>query len=103
MISSQPHDTVKANDAAKVMFEIFREQAGEGPYHVIYYTELNEKNRDAKIEWAMAGEHVYYGFLVKSTLAEGKVEINTILARLNKGESLEETQLDKLLAPYAAL
>ena len=89
-------------ESAKVMFEIFHEQTGNRLYRVIYYTELDEKHRDAEIERAMAGEHIYDGFLRESTLPEAKLEINIILDRLNNGQFLDQTQLDELLAPYSA-
>jgi hypothetical protein len=89
-------------ESAKVMFEIFREQAGDRPYRVIYYTELDEKQRDAEIERAMAGEHIHDGFLRESTIPEAKIEINIILDRLNNGQSLDQSQLEELLTPYSA-
>ena len=96
-----PNHKTGLRESAKIMFEIFHEQAGDRPYRVIYYTELDEKHRDAEIERAMAGEHIYDGFLRESTLPEAKLEINIILDRLNNGQLLDQTQLDELLAPYS--
>lgn len=101
MTSRRPNHKTGPRESAKVMFEIFREQAGNQPYRVIYYTELDEKHRDAEIERAMAGEHIYDGFLHESTINDAKIEINIILDQLNNGQFLDQGQLDELLTPYS--
>lgn len=81
------------------MFEIYR---GEDEFHVVYFTELDDHNREEEIDQAMAGEHFYDGFLRNDRLAEAKSTIDSVLARLNGEESVQPSDLDGILAAYAA-
>ena len=47
----------------KIMFEIYRETEYTGKYRVVYFTELQDHNKESEINHAMAGEHLYDGFL----------------------------------------
>src|ERR1041385_1441933 len=45
-------------EADKVMFEIYRETEYTGKYHVCYFTELQDHNKETEINHALAGEGV---------------------------------------------
>ena len=87
-------------DADQTMFEIYRDQTYGSSFRVVYYTELGEHDRDKEINRAMAGEHVYSGFLRSFNKAEAKRAIDGILKRLNAGESIESEEIGRELAPY---
>ncbi len=90
-----------AFEAAKVMFEIYRE-AGGARYRAVYFTELDDHNKEAEIARAMAGEHLYDGFLADARLSDAKPVVAAILDRLNSGEPLDGEVVGGLLAPFEA-
>ena len=67
---------------SKVMFEIYRESGYDRRYRVVYFTELDEHNKDQEIARATAGEHFYDGFLREQSLPEAKKAIGQVLERL---------------------
>ena len=85
----------------KVMFEIYREAGYDRRFRVVYFTELDEHNKDAEIARATAGEHLHSGFLRSATLADAKQVIIGLVERLNRGEPLDAAELDRLLAEFA--
>ena len=85
---------------AKVMFEIYREDGYGRKFCAVYFTELDEHNKETEIARAMAGEHVYDSFLAERRIDEGKHLVTAILARLNDGEIIDTTRLGEMLAPY---
>ncbi len=78
----------------KVLFEIYRDGNG-GPYRVVYFTELDTHDRDAEIERAMNGEHVFDGFASEG--GEAKPAIEALVDRLNRGERLDAQAITTLL------
>lgn len=72
---------------AKLMFEIYRERGPLGRYRVIYFTELDEHEREPQIERALAGQHVFDGFIADDR-PQSKDRIEALLARLNGGADL---------------
>ncbi len=86
----------------KVMFEIYREAAYDRLYRVVYFTELDEHNRDEAIARATAGEHFYDGFLWEDALPEAKHVLGRLLERLNRGEALGPDEVSHALADYQA-
>lgn len=86
----------------KVMFEIYREAGYDRRYRVVYFTELDEHNKDAEIARAVAGEHFYDGFLKSGALPDGKKLIAALLERLNRGEAIVADEVERLLAPCSA-
>lgn len=90
-------------ESDKIMFEIYREGGYGRKYRVVYFTELDEHNKEAEINAAMAGEHFYDGFIRSSDSKAAKQVINDTLGRLNAGEALAPADLDQRLAPYAAV
>lgn len=83
------------------MFQIYRDAAGER-YRVVYFTELDEHNKDAEISEAMRGEAVFDGYLRNYTKEEAKGVVREILARLNSGEQVPPEDIARQLRPYLA-
>ncbi len=91
-----------AMESDKVMFEIYREAAYTGKYRVVYYTELNENNKEWEINRALSGEHFYDGFIKNYRKDEAKDIIDTILKRLNEGEKLAAEDVESALSEHIA-
>ncbi|MBV9608942.1 MAG: hypothetical protein JO187_05245 [Acidobacteria bacterium] len=87
-------------EADKVMFEIYREAAYTGKYRVVYFTELNENNKEFEINRAMSGEHFYDGFIKNYKKDEAKEIIDGLLRRLNNGEKLTAEDVEKALGSH---
>ena len=86
----------------KIMFEIYKDVARNGDYRVIYFTELDDHNREAEINRAANGEHVYDGFIRNRGKDQAKLILGSILERLNKGEKIASDQIERELQPYTA-
>ena len=84
------------------MFEIYREASYNRQYRVVYFTELNEHNKESEINRAMAGEHLFDGFLSERRKDEAKAAIDRALERLNQGERVSTEDLQRELADYLA-
>jgi thiaminase len=91
-----------AMESDKVMFEIYREAAYTGKYRVVYYTELNENNKEWEINRALSGDHFYDGFIKNYRKDEAKDIIDAILKRLNDGEKLAPTDVESALTEHIA-
>ncbi|HWQ52703.1 MAG TPA: hypothetical protein VN442_03400 [Bryobacteraceae bacterium] len=91
-----------AFEADKVMFEIYRETGYGGRYRVVYFTELQDHNKEAEINHALAGEHFYDGFIRNFRKDEAKGIIDSILTRLNGGESVDPAEVSRALGDHAA-
>ncbi len=88
--------------ADKVMFEIYREAGYGRRCRVVYFTELDEHNKEAEINRAMAGEHVFDGFLRGSQSGPAKQAIQRLIDRLNAGEPLDAEAIRGELSPLCA-
>jgi hypothetical protein len=86
----------------KIMFEIYRDSSRDGRYRVVYFTELDEHNKEKEINDAMRGDHVFDGFLRTHKKDEAKLTVKGILDRLNQGEALSETEIAATLKPFMA-
>lgn len=86
----------------KVMFEIYREASYNRRYKVVYFTELNEHNKETEINRALAGDHYFDGFLKGIRKEEAKAVIERALNRLNDGEAVRPEELEKELESYLA-
>lgn len=84
------------------MFEIYREASYNRLYKVVYFTELNDNNKEAEINRAIAGDHFFDGFLSEKKKDAGKAVIEDALARLNQGEQMKPEEIEKELAEYLA-
>ena len=88
-------------ESDKVMFEIYRETEYTGKYRVVYFTELQDHNKETEINRALAGEHFYDGFIPNHRKDEAKGIIASILTRLNEGERVDPSEVDQALAHFA--
>ena len=84
----------------KIMFEIYKETAYTGGYRVVYFTELQDHNKESEISHAMAGEHFYDGFIKNYRKEQAKEVINKLLERLNGGEKVSPAEIERQLQPY---
>jgi hypothetical protein len=91
-----------AFESEKTMFEIYRETSYTGRFRVVYFTELQEHNKESEINHAMAGEHFFDGFLKNFSKDEGKQIIDRILERMNAGEALSPNQVSAELGEHLA-
>jgi len=91
-----------ARTAAKIMFEVYREGGYDRRYRVVYFTELNDHNRDTELNRCLAGTSFYSSFLREDTRKEARLVINGALNRLNDGEELTPAQLEAELGPFLA-
>jgi hypothetical protein len=86
----------------KVMFEIYRESEFGRRYRVVYFTELDEHNREIEINDAMRGQHIFDGYLRNFTKQEGKRIVAQVLERMNSGETLTAADIERDLKPFMA-
>jgi hypothetical protein len=89
-------------ESDKTMFEIYRETTYSGRFKVVYFTELNEHNKEAEINHALAGQHFYDGFIRNYSKERAKEIIDRILDRLNQGETLDRSEVEFLLSDHLA-
>lgn len=89
-------------DTKKVMFEIYREANFGGRYKVVYFTELGEHDKETEIADAMRGEHIFDGFLLHRDRSEAKQVVEEIIDRLNRGEPLGASEIERSLRPFLA-
>jgi len=87
-------------ESDKIMFEIYKEATYSGRYRVVYFTELQDHNKETEINRAMAGEHFYDGFIRQYRKDQAKTAIDGIIDRLNQGERLGKEDVDNALAPF---
>jgi hypothetical protein len=89
-------------ESKKLMFEIYREASYNRRYKVVYFTELNEHNKEVEINRAMSGEHFLDGYLNEVHKEEAKAVIDHALTRLNNGEAVRPEELERDLNRYLA-
>jgi thiaminase len=87
-------------ESDKIMFEIYKDTLYRNDYRVVYYTELNEHNKQTEINRAMAGEHYYDGFIKEYRKDEAKKIIAKIVEDLNKGVTIEPVKIREMLAEF---
>src|SRR5215469_9829797 len=80
-------------ESDKVMFEIYREIEYTGKYRVVYFTELQDHNKETEINHALAGEHFFDGFIKNFKKDEAKEIISSLLNRLNNGEPVDALEV----------
>ena len=86
----------------KVMFQIYREAAFSGRYRVVYFTELDEHNKDAEINDALRGEAIFDGYLRNYTKEDAKRVVRELLTQLNNGETVPASEIEGRLKPFLA-
>jgi hypothetical protein len=89
-------------ESDKVMFEIYRETEYTGQYRVVYFTELQDHNKETEINHALSGEHFFDGFIKNFRKDEAKEIIRGILDRLNSGERLPAQEIERALGEHLA-
>ena len=89
-------------ESDKVMFEIYRETEYTGKYRVVYFTELQDHNKETEINHALAGEHFFDGFIKNFGKDEAKEIISSLLARLNEGECIPPDEVERALGDHIA-
>jgi hypothetical protein len=89
-------------ESEKVMFEIYRELSFNRRYRVVYFTELDEHNKDGEINDAMRGEHIFDGFFRNYVKEDAKRSVTAVLQRLNSGETLARDDIERELKPFLA-
>ncbi len=82
------------------MFEIYREADDDRRYRVVYFTELGEHEREKEIAYAARGDHVFDGFILSREGPRAKRAVAGILERLNKGEAVDASALERELKPF---
>ncbi len=87
-------------ESDKIMFEIYRESTYSGQYRVVYFTELQDHNKEAEINRAMVGQHFYDGFIRQYRKDQAKEVIEGIIARLNNGDEVSKEEVDQALRPF---
>jgi hypothetical protein len=87
-------------ESDKIMFEVYKEAAYSGKYRVVYFTELQDHNKEAEINRAMAGEHFFDGFIRVYRKDQAKETIEKLLSRLNEGEAISKADFEKELKPF---
>jgi hypothetical protein len=91
-----------AIQSEKIMFQIYREPSFNRRYRVVYFTELDDHNRESEINDAMRGEAIFDGYLRNYKKEEAKRVVTEILARLNNGEALGPADIEGQLKPFMA-
>jgi hypothetical protein len=91
-----------AFEADKTMFEIYRETAYSGQYKVVYFTELQDHNKETEINRALSGQHVYDGYLKNFGKENAKEIIDGLLARMNQGEKVAAEEIERSLGSHLA-
>jgi hypothetical protein len=76
--------------------------AYSGQYRVVFYTELQDHNKETEINRAMAGEHFVHGYLRDYGKDEAKSVIERLIERLNRGELLTPTEFLRSLGDHLA-
>jgi len=87
-------------ESEKIMFEVYKEATYSGKYRVVYFTELQDHNKEAEINRAMAGEHFFDGFVRAYRKDQAKEAIKKLLNRLNEGEAITKADFEKELKPF---
>jgi hypothetical protein len=87
-------------ESDKIMFEVYKEATYSGKYRVVYFTELQDHNKEAEINRAMAGEHFLDGFIRAYRKDQAKAAIEKLLSRLNDGEPITQADFARELKPF---
>jgi hypothetical protein len=91
-----------AFESDKTMFEIYRDTQYSGKFRVVYFTELQDHNKETEINHAVAGEHFFDGFLKNYGKDEAKEIIEGLLKRMNSGEQLGPVDVEGALGSHLA-
>ena len=87
-------------ESDKIMFEVYKEATYSGKFRVVYFTELQDHNKETEISRALAGEHFFDGFIRNYRKDQAKEIISAFLERLNNGERLTPAEMASELKPF---
>ncbi len=82
------------------MFEIYRDTRYQGGYRVVYFSELDEREKEIEMPRVMAGEHFCDGFIDRDQRAAAKQAIDAILDGLNGGATITAAEAERALRPF---
>ena len=91
-----------AIESENVMFAIYREDSGSGSARVVYFTELDEHNREDEINDAMRGELLFDGYFLNRTKEDAKRSVAAILSQMNAGQPVDRAEIEHRLKPFLA-
>jgi hypothetical protein len=91
-----------AFESDKTMFEVYRDLKYGTKFRVVYFTELQDHNKETEINRAMAGEHFVDGFIRDFRKEDAKSVLDGLLARMNDGEAFRPEQFLTLLGEHLA-
>jgi hypothetical protein len=91
-----------AMESEKTMFEVYRDSAYGGTYRVVYFTELNDHNKETEISRALSGEHFLDGFLKNYGKDAAKAIIDDMIEQLNRGEAITPEEFVRRLGEHVA-
>ncbi len=86
----------------KIMFEIYRDNTYSREYRVVYFSELNEHNKDTEIDKAMLGDHVFDGYILSLKKERAMKNIDNLVNRLNETEQVDPEFIKNELAEFLA-
>ena len=86
-------------EADKVMFEVYREPLA-GKYKVLYFTELQDHNKEWELNRALAGDHFYDGFIRNYRKEQAKGVIQQLLDRMNEGDEITPEEFESAIREY---
>lgn len=84
------------------MFEVYRDTRYGAGFRVVYFTELQDHNKEVEINRAMAGEHYVDGFVKDYRKDDAKAVIEALVARLNEGEAIPPDKFLQSLGDHLA-
>ena len=87
-------------ESDKIMFEIYQDKQYNQKYRVVYYTELNENNKHAEINRALAGASYFDGFIKDYRKEEAKQIIEDVVKQLNEGNIVKREEIKEKLKEY---
>lgn len=82
------------------MFEVYRDTAYSGLFRVVYFTELDDHNKEAEINRAASSEHFFDGYIGNYRKEEAKRIIDSLLERMNAGEPMTPAEFASALAGH---
>ncbi|MBT4033383.1 MAG: hypothetical protein HOB84_04310 [Candidatus Marinimicrobia bacterium] len=80
------------------MFEIYRDNTYSKEYRVVYFSELNDHNRDKEIDRAMLGDHYYDGYFLTLKKERAMRDIDGVVDRLNTAGDMDLDELKRELS-----
>ena len=86
----------------KIMFEIYKANDYTDEYRVVYFSELDDHNRDKEIDNAMKGDHFFDGFILTLKKERAMKQIEDILEKLNDVVTLDDHYVNKQLEEFLA-